>query len=78
MIVDYAVTFSCDPCPPMTYRGTLTEDQALTLVALLLDPLSDSGAQMVEIPSVSLSSSEPSSTGAVDPVPLESRGDLRA
>ncbi len=38
MTVGYAVTFEHEDQAPVTHRGTLTEDQSLALVALLLDP----------------------------------------
>lgn len=55
MTVGYALTFEFDTRPPVTHRGTLTEDQALELVGLLLE---------TDDPPVSPSSNEPASTAA--------------
>ncbi len=67
MTVGYAVTFEYDDLDPVTHRGTLTEDQSLALVALLLDPaLLVDGREVVS--SVSPASDDPPSTDAVDPV----------
>ncbi len=38
MIVRYTITFRFVTRPPLTHQGTLSTDQALNLVALLLEP----------------------------------------
>ncbi len=72
MTVGYAITFEQPDLVPLTYQGTLTEDQSLALVALLLDPalLVDGGdgvSETSETSSGSQASGHPPSEAAVDP-----------